>query len=174
GTVGVTSQGSGNGGSLKITANTIRLDRQGSIQAQTESGNGGNINLQVGKLLLLRHNSAIAATAGGNGNGGNININAPIIAGLENSDIIANAFNGNGGNINITTQGIFGLKYRDRLTRESDITASSQFGVSGTVQVNTIGIDPNSGLVELPANVTDPSQQIATGCAGSEGSSFVA
>ncbi|MHC5731332.1 MAG: filamentous hemagglutinin, partial [Nostoc sp.] len=87
---------------------------------------------------------------------------------------IANAFNGNGGNINITTQGIFGLKYRDRLTRESDITASSQFGVSGTVQVNTIGIDPNSGLVELPANVTDPSQQIATGCAGSEGSSFVA
>ncbi|MEH1961828.1 MAG: S-layer family protein [Nostoc sp.] len=174
GTVSVTSQGSGNGGSLNITANTIRLDRQGSIQAKTESGNGGNIALEVGKLLVLRDNSAIAATAGGNGNGGNININAPIIVGLENSDIIANAFNGNGGNINITTQGIFGLKYRDRLTSESDITASSQFGVSGTVQVNTIGIDPNSGLVELPANVTDPSQQIATGCAGSQGSSFVA
>ncbi|MEH1906729.1 MAG: S-layer family protein [Nostoc sp.] len=174
GTVSVTSQGSGNGGSLNITANTIRLDRKGSIQAKTESGNGGNIALEVGKLLVLRDNSAIAATAGGNGNGGNININAPIIVGLENSDIIANAFNGNGGNINITTQGIFGLKYRDRLTSESDITASSQFGVSGTVQVNTIGIDPNSGLVELPANVTDPSQQIATGCAGSQGSSFVA
>ncbi|MHC5821122.1 MAG: two-partner secretion domain-containing protein, partial [Nostoc sp.] len=174
GTVGVTSQGSGNGGSLKITANTIRLDRQGSIQAQTESGNGGNIALEVGKLLVLRDNSAIAATAGGNGNGGNININAPIIVGLENSDIIANAFNGNGGNINITTQGIFGLKFRPQLTPESDITASSQFGVNGTVDINNIGIDPNSGLVELPANVTDPSQQIATGCAGSEGSSFVA
>ncbi|MEH2414212.1 MAG: S-layer family protein [Nostoc sp.] len=174
GTVSVTSQGSGNGGSLNITANTIRLDRQGSIQAKTESGNGGNIALEVGKLLLLRHNSAITATAGGNGNGGNININAPIIVGLENSDIIANAFNGNGGNINITTQGIFGLKLGDRLTPESDITASSQFGVSGTVQVNTIGVDPNSGLVELPANVTDPSQQITTGCAGGEGSSFVA
>ncbi|MEH2285567.1 MAG: S-layer family protein [Nostoc sp.] len=174
GTVGVTSQGSGNSGSLNITANTIRLDRQGSIQAQTESGNGGNIALQVGKLLVLRHNSAIAATAGGNGNGGNININAPIIASLENSDIIANAFNGNGGNINITTQGIFGLKFRDQLTPDSDITASSQFGLSGTVQVNTIGVDPNSGLVELPANVIDPSQQIATGCANNQGSSFVA
>jgi filamentous hemagglutinin family protein len=174
GTVGVTSQGSGNGGSLNITANKIRLDRQGSIQAKTESGNGGNINLQVGNLLLLRHHSAIAATAGGNGDGGNININAPIIAGLENSDIIANAFNGNGGNINITTQGIFGLKYRDRLTPDSDITASSQFGVNGTVDINNIGIDPNSGLVELPANVTDPSKLIATGCAGSQGSSFVA
>ncbi|MBN3872828.1 MAG: S-layer family protein [Nostoc sp. JL33] len=174
GTVSVTSQGSGNGGSLNITANTIRLDRIGSIQAKTESGNGGNIALEVGKLLVLRDNSAIAATAGGNGNGGNININAPIIVGLENSDIIANAFNGDGGNINITTQGIFGLKLGDRLTPESDITASSQFGVNGTVQVNTIGVDPNSGLVELPANVTDPSQQIATGCAGGEGSSFVA
>ncbi|MEH2212548.1 S-layer family protein [Nostoc sp.] len=174
GTVGVTSQGSGNGGSLKIAANTIRLDRQGSIQAQTESGNGGNINLQVGNLLLLRDKSAIAATAGGNGDGGNININAPIIVGLENSDIIANAIKGRGGNIQITTQGIFGLKFRNQLTPDSDITASSQFGVSGTVQVNTIGIDPNSGLVELPANVTDPSQQITTGCADSEGSRFVA
>ncbi|MEH2231830.1 MAG: S-layer family protein [Nostoc sp.] len=174
GTVSVTSQGSGNGGSLKIAANTIRLEGKGSFQAKTESGNGGNIALEVGKLLVLRDNSAIAATAGGNGNGGNININAPIIVGLKNSDIIANAFNGNGGNIKITTQGIFGLKYRDRLTPESDITASSQFGVSGTVQVNTIGIDPNSGLVELPVNVTDASQQIATGCAGSEGSRFVA
>ncbi len=174
GTVSVTSQGSGNGGSLKITANTIRLDRQGSIQAQTESGNGGNIALEVGKLLVLRDNSAIAATAGGNGDGGNININAPIIAGLKNSDIIANAIKGRGGNIQITTQGIFGLKFRDQLTPDNDITASSQFGVNGNVQINTIGVDPNSGLVELPANVIDPSQQIATGCANNQGSSFVA
>ncbi|MBD2605514.1 S-layer family protein [Scytonema hofmannii FACHB-248] len=174
GTVSVTSQGSGNGGSLKITANTIRLDRQGSIQAQTESGNGGNIDLQVGNLLLLRHKSAIAATAGDNGDGGNININAPIIAGLEDSDIIANAIKGRGGNIQITTQGIFGLKFRDQLTPDNDITVSSQLGVNGNVQINTIGVDPNSGLVELPANVTDPSQQIATGCASNQGSSFVA
>ncbi|MEH1940483.1 MAG: S-layer family protein [Nostoc sp.] len=174
GTVGVTSQGSGNGGSLKIAANSIRLDRQGSIQAQTESGNGGNIDLQVGNLLLLRHKSAIAATAGGNGDGGNININAPIIVGLENSDIIANAIKGRGGNIQITTQDIFGLKFRDQLTSDSDITASSQFGLSGTVQVNNIGIDPNSGLVELPANVNDSSQQIASGCSANQGSRFVA
>ncbi len=66
------------------------------------------------------------------------------------------------------------MQFRNQLTPDSDITASSQFGLSGTVQVNTIGIDPNSGLVELPANVTDPSQQIATGCTDSENSRFVA
>ncbi|MEH1830591.1 MAG: S-layer family protein [Nostoc sp.] len=174
GSVSVTSQGSGNAGNLNITADRIQLKNQGSIQAQTESGNGGNIGLQVGNLLLMRDRSNISATAGGNGNGGNININAPIIAGLENSDIIANAVKGRGGNIQISTQGLFGLKFRPQLTPENDITASSQFGVSGTVQVNTIGVDPNSGLVELPANVIDPSQQIATGCGDSEGSSFVA
>ncbi|MBE8998856.1 S-layer family protein [Nostoc sp. LEGE 12447] len=174
GTVSVTSQGSGNGGNINISADAIQLKNQGFIQAQTESGNGGNIKLSAKNLLLLQDNSQITSTAGGSGNGGNININAPIIVGLKNSDIIANAVRGRGGNIQITTQGIFGLKFRPQLTPESDITASSQFGVSGTVQVNTIGIDPNSGLVELPANVTDPSQQIATGCADSEGSRFVA
>ncbi|MBD2165528.1 S-layer family protein [Calothrix membranacea FACHB-236] len=174
GTVGVTSQGSGNGGNLNITANTIVLDRQASIQAQTESGNGGNLGLQVGKLLMLRDNSAIATTAGANGNGGNININAPIIVGLENSDIVANAVLGMGGNIQIITQGMIGLQFRPELTPENDITASSQFGVNGTVQINNIGVDPNAGLIELPTNITDPSRQIATGCASDDGSKFVA
>lgn len=174
GTVGVTNQGSGNGGNMSIATNTIQLKNQGFIQAQTKFGNGGNIQLSATDLLLLRQNSLITSTAGGSGNGGNININAPIITALENSDIIANAIRGQGGNIQITTQGMFGLKFRDQITPESDITASSQFGLSGTVQVNTAGVDPNSGLVELPANVTDPSQKIATGCSNNQGSSFIA
>ncbi|MDZ8260527.1 S-layer family protein [Nostoc sp. ChiQUE01b] len=174
GTVSVTSQGTGNGGNLNITADRIQLKNQGLIQAQTESGNGGNIDLQVKNLLLMRHRSNITATAGGNGNGGNININAPIVAGLENSDIVANAVQGRGGNIQITTQGIIGLQYRPQLTALNDISASSQFGMSGTVQINNIGIDPNSGLIELPENLTDSSQQIATGCSVNTGSSFVA
>ncbi|MBN3898004.1 MAG: S-layer family protein [Nostoc sp. NOS(2021)] len=172
--ISVKNDGPGNAGDLQVNANSIFLDNQGAITASTASGNGGNVRLNLQEDLLMRHNSLISATAAGNGNGGNLSINAPVIVGLENSDIIANAVQGQGGNINISTQGIFGLKYRDRLTPDSDITASSQFGVSGTVEVNTIGVDPNSGLVELPVNVTDPSQQIATGCAGREGSRFVA
>ena len=78
------------------------------------------------------------------------------------------------GNINITTSGIFGLEFRDELTEESDITASSQFGVNGTVEINNIGIDPGSGIVSLPAELTDSSQQIAAGCSNNNGSSFVA
>ncbi|AFY45258.1 S-layer family protein [Nostoc sp. PCC 7107] len=178
GAVSVTNQGKGDGGNINIIANNIQLKNQSLIQAQTESGNGGNINLQTRNLLLLRDNSQITSTASGNGNGGNINIHAPILVGLENSDIIANAVQGKGGNISITTQGIIGLKFRDTLTPRvdltNDITASSAFNVNGTVEINNIGVDPNSGLVELPANVSDQSQQIASGCSNNNGSSFVA
>ncbi|MEH1935819.1 MAG: S-layer family protein [Nostoc sp.] len=174
GDVGVRNEGTGNAGNFEVYADSILLTNRGTISAATQSGNGGNLTLNAQQLLLMRGNSKISVEAKKAGDGGNITLNAPIIVGLENSDIIANAIKGRGGNIQITTQGLFGLKLADQLTPDSDITASSQFGVSGTVQVNTIGVDPNSGLVELPANVTDPSQQITTGCAGSEGSRFVA
>jgi large exoprotein involved in heme utilization and adhesion len=169
----VKNDGPGNAGDLLLNANSIFLDNQGAITASTASGNGGNVRLNLQEDLLMRHNSVISATAAGNGNGGNLSINAPVIVGLENSDIIANAILGNGGNINITTQGLFGLKYRAQLTPDSDITASSQFGINGTVNINNFGVDPNSGLVELPENVTDPSQKIATGCSNANGSRFV-
>jgi large exoprotein involved in heme utilization and adhesion len=150
------------------------LSDRGSITASAKSGEGGNINLQVQDTVLMRRGSQVSFEAGGIGNGGNITINAPFIIGLENSDIIANAVEGRGGNIEITTQGIFGLAYRPQLTSNSDITASSEFGVNGTVDINNFGVDPSSGLVELPENVTDPSQQIATGCSANQGSTFVA
>jgi large exoprotein involved in heme utilization and adhesion len=124
--------------------------------------------------LILRRDSNITATADGTGNGGNITINAPIMAGFENSDIIANAVRGRGGNIQITTQGIFGLQFRPQRTPNNDITASSQFGVSGIVQISTPSIDPDSGLVVLIADFADPTQQIAAGCAEDDGSSFIA
>jgi large exoprotein involved in heme utilization and adhesion len=172
--VTVKNDGPGKAGDLEINSRSIFLNTQGAITASTTSGNGGNIRLNVQDSILIRRGSDISATAAGQGSGGNLSINAPIVLGLENSDITARAFQGQGGKITLTTQGLFGLKYRDRLTPDNDITASSEFGVSGTVQVNAIGIDPNAGLTALPVDTIDPSQQIATGCAAQNDSSFVA
>jgi large exoprotein involved in heme utilization and adhesion len=167
------SEGNGPAGNVNLTANTI--DVQGISQTLVNGhGNGGNMTLQLQNGLIMRNGSVISATAGGTGNGGNITINAPVIAGFENSDIIANAFQGNGGNIQITTQGIFGLEFRPQLTPENDITASSQFGVNGTVEINEFSLDPDTGIVELPAGLADTSDQIAQGCATDGDSSFVA
>jgi len=173
GTIGVEHQGIGNAGDLQIKANTIYLNNAGSITAATKSGEGGNINIKS-NTLIMRSGSDITATAGGAGNGGNIIIDSPIILGLENSDIVANAVQGHGGNIYIQTDGLFGLEYHPQLTPGNDITASSQFGLSGSVEVNIIGVNPNSNLVKLPDNFTDHAQQISTSCSEQKGSSFVA
>ena len=164
----------GNAGKIEVDADSVILNGEGKITATTASGEGGNINLNLKSDLILRNNSLIDTEALGTGNGGNITINSPVIAGFENSDIIANAIQGNGGNIDITTQGIFGLEFRNELTEESDISASSEFGINGTVKINNFNLDSNLGLVELPVEVSDSSQQIASGCVNQNGNSFVA
>jgi len=159
-------------GNLQITAQTIQLDKQGKLTAATASGDGGNITLQVQDLLLVRRNSEISTTAGvagAGGNGGNITIDAKdgfiVAIPSENSDIRADAFTGNGGNVQITVQGIFGTQFQENPTSESDITASSQFGLDGVVEINTPDVDPSRGLVALPTDVVNASGLIASGCA---------
>lgn len=164
------SLGQGNAGNIDIRANSVYLDRS-RISAETTSRNGGNITLREVARLLMRNGSLISTEAGtaqrgGGGNGGDIAIGNGLIvaAPLENNDIQANAFDGRGGNIEITTQGIFGTQFREAQTPASDITASSRFGVSGTVQIDSPTVDPSQGLIELPANVVDASALIAQTC----------
>ncbi|WP_414581716.1 filamentous hemagglutinin N-terminal domain-containing protein [Scytonema sp. PCC 10023] len=174
--VTVESLGSGNAGNLQIQARSIRLDNQGKLSAGTASGQGGNITLRDLDLLLLSGNSQITTNAdtskvGADVAGGNINIDSKLIVATpgENSDITANAFKGRGGNVNITTQGIFGIDRREGQTPQNDmtndITASSELGINGRIQINTPNIDPSRGFVALPAQVVETSQQIvAQGC----------
>ena len=167
-TIAVDSQGEGTGGDIQLSAGFLNLNN-GTISAETRSNTGGNINLNLQDLLLLRNGSQISTTAGNQqfgGNGGNITINTPFIVALpqENSDITANAFSGNGGKINIQTNAIFGIFPRDTSTLFSDITASSQLGVNGEISIDAPDLDPSSGLVELPSNLVDTSQQITQGC----------
>lgn len=169
--VSVLNRGVGNAGTLSITAEQIFLN-QGEISAFTTAGNGGNVAIQS-QLVRLRNGSFITSTALGQGDSGNLTLNVPMIVGLENSDIVANAIEGRGGNIRITTQAVLGLNYRTQLTPESDITASSQFGVNGTVQINAPEINPNSGLIQLPASVLNPKQQLVNGCVTPGESRFV-
>lgn len=162
------SSRNGPAGNLTITTPDLRLDR-GTLSAETGgSGTGANIRLEgLEALLLLRHGSLISANAGAQANGGNITILSPsfvIAQPFENSDIVANAVRGSGGEITITTNAIFGLAFRPKLTPRSDITASSEFGTSGTVALNTLNLDPSRGLTQLPTDLVDRTSQIAQGC----------
>ncbi|MBT9315639.1 beta strand repeat-containing protein [Leptothoe spongobia] len=161
--VSVNSLNGGAAGNLAISTERLFLT-DGTLQAKVTGGSEGDLNLVATEVILLRQNSQILTSATGTATGGNITLRSPIIVGLENSDIIANAVLGSGGNIDITTQGLVGLVFREQLTPENDITASSEFGVSGTVAINNFDVEPDSGLVELPMGLVDASEQISQGC----------
>lgn len=164
--------GQGEAGMLRITAKSVFLDSKALITATTTSGEGGDISLQA-QSLTLRQNSAIATTAGGNGNGGNLSFDVDAIAALENSDITANALQGRGGNVQINTQGLFGTAFRAAQTPNSDITASSEFGLDGVVVITTPEVDPSQSLVSLPSEIIDTTKLIARSCENTQDSSFV-
>lgn len=160
----------GQAGNLDITANYVFLD-QGQISAETSKSGlegGANITLKISDFLQMKNESLISATALDQANGGNINIDSLFLiafppTGLKGSDIIANAERGNGGRIGINAQGIFGIEFREQQTALNDFTVSSEFGSSGQVEINRT-VDPSRGLIELPINLVDPSQQISTAC----------
>lgn len=168
GQVSVSSIGFGSAGSLKIDANSVLLDN-GQLSAEITFGQGGNIDLKVNNLLLMRDESLISAKASNQANGGNINIDSTFVVampstGLKGSDIIADASKGNGGEVKMTTQGLFGIESRTEGTSDNDITANSEFGLAGTIELNTPDVDPSRGLINLPTQVVDASDQIAQNC----------
>ena len=175
------SEGQGTGGNLNLTSGSLTLENS-TITSTTRKSNGGNFSFNLDDYLLLRNGSLIsteAGTAGAGGNGGNININVPngfIVAQPdENSDIRANAFEGDGGNVNITARNLLGIAFRPGVsdTPASDITASSEFGNSGTVIVNELNAETLQPETELPVE-TAPAT-VARGCRaqGTQTGSFV-
>jgi filamentous hemagglutinin family protein len=170
--VNVNSTGTGIAGVLQVEADTIRLDNQGKIRADT-SGGGGDINLSTDDLILRRGSSVSTNARGSNITGGNITINTDnlVVVPQEDSDISANAENSFGGRVIVNAQGIFGTEFRLQDTPLSDITASSELGAqfNGLVELNTPDLDPSRGLANLPIEVVDASNQIDQTCAVGRG-----
>ncbi|MBW4511594.1 MAG: filamentous hemagglutinin N-terminal domain-containing protein [Scytonematopsis contorta HA4267-MV1] len=175
GMLNVRNEGIGHAGSLKVNAELMLLDDWGSITASSSSGGGGNIFLEADTLQLRRNSNITTNTGGGKGDGGNIFINSNTLVALENSDITANSINGSGGQITINTQALLGTQYRQQITPQSDVTATSGKGASfnGVVNINALTSETDVGVVELPDAVIDNSKQMATGCSASNSNRFI-
>ena len=162
--------GRGPAGNLQISADRVFLRDGASLSADTVSGDRGNIGVQT-DALTLRRGSRITTNATGTATGGNIRINADFVVARseENSDITANAVFGDGGQINISARQVLGLTERPQLTAESDITASSEFGLAGETRLETPESAVRPGTEPLPQ-----STEVATvlqGCSATDSSS---
>ncbi len=164
GRIAVSGTSTGIAGNLNIDAPFIELNNQGVLLAETRAGQG-NITLDT-RDLRLRNNSLISTNATGTATGGNIRISTQTLVALENSDITANAQESFGGRVSIRATAIFGTQFRPFLTPQSDITATSALGpdFSGAVILQTPGIDPSQGLLQLQTDVVDVSRLVIAAC----------
>ncbi|MBD2110336.1 MULTISPECIES: filamentous hemagglutinin N-terminal domain-containing protein [Cyanophyceae] len=172
-TISVRSSAAGAAGNLIIgdLGNTPRLVLDGGqLIAESAAVDGGNIVIDLSQVLLLRNGGLISTTAGtaqAGGNGGNITVRAPFIVAIpsENSDIRADAFAGAGGNVSVTARGIFGIEPRRDRSPLSDITATSELGVSGVIAVDTLDTSfIESGLTALEDTLVDTAALTSGSC----------
>lgn len=153
-------------GDIEIQSKDIMLHQGSEISATTTQGVQGNINL-IGDNLWLRDRSKIVTNATRSATGGNINLAlADNLAVLNSSQIAANAEQGQGGNIGISARGIF-------VSGDSEINASSEFGIDGLIQIDTFTENPDSGLIEFAIAPIDPHQYLVPGCNSDSDSKFV-
>ncbi len=179
GAVSAVSSGEGLAGSIEIdVGDTARLV-DSSITAAATMAFGGSISIngvgieksEDGRLIALPTtgkvpgflvhlvDSEITTSVGeGEGDGGNVLIEAVFLI-LQGSRIEAKAVGGNGGNILLVADFVLA----DEPLR-AIVDASSDAGVSGTVDVQSPDVDLVGGLVALPDSALDASDAITPPC----------
>src|SRR5207244_10881931 len=82
----------------------------------------------------------------------------PQVVILNHSSIIAEAIEGHGGNITITA---------GEFIRSSDsiVSATSQLGISGTIEINGTRVDVNGALVVLSSELRGRTEVLREACA---------
>jgi large exoprotein involved in heme utilization and adhesion len=134
------SNGEGNAGNIEINAGQQYTSTNSSVTTKAEKASGGNITVLATGLVHLTNSEINASVEGSTTTvGGNILVD-PVYVILENSQILAQATQGQGGNINIFYTGAL------LADPSTVISASSQFGQSGTVTIQS-PISPASGKI---------------------------
>jgi filamentous hemagglutinin family protein len=153
------STGSGDAGSVTISAGRLLLANGAAIstEAETSKASGGNITLKVGDFLYLKSGEITTSVKGETGNGGNITIDPQTVV-LNQSSIIAQAVQGHGGNITINA-GEF-LQSAD-----SVVSATSALGISGTIEIIGPRVDLNGALLVLSSELRSTAQVLRNNCA---------
>jgi large exoprotein involved in heme utilization and adhesion len=161
-----------------LLVNSAQLVVSGKVEVGGELLGGGFLEIQVGEGLRVRDGTLSASAPREFGGGGSITVSAGTSAAgpgsgerlptrfvvLEGqSRIEARAIEGGGGTIRIVSNAFFA-------SPESVISAASQFGPQGTVEINAPDTDLASQITNLPGSFLDASSQLQPHCAARGGS----
>jgi len=146
GTISTSSTGGGNAGRIDIhSSQSIRLNQKGQITASAKRSGGGQISLHSDDLIYMSDSQISSSVSQGSGMGGDININSNILL-VNKGEISARAYNGDGGAIYVKNNHF--LKSSDTL-----ISATSERGNDGTVQIESPDLEITSDMVQLANNI---------------------
>jgi large exoprotein involved in heme utilization and adhesion len=153
------SSGSGNAGNIATKAGTQFLSQNASMTTEATQASGGNILVQaIDSIRLINSRISTSVLGGPNTSGGNIILD-PAVVTLQNSQVLAQASQGAGGNINI----IAGTFLADPT---SVVSASSQFGLSGSVNIQSPVSSLSNTLTTLPQRPLQAQPLLTQRCAG--------
>ncbi|MCP4667817.1 MAG: hypothetical protein GY849_15810, partial [Deltaproteobacteria bacterium] len=148
----------GEAGAISIIADDyVKLLDNSSLATEAESADGGNIGITAGNILYLLDSEITTSVNKGGGDGGNIDIDPTFVV-LNNSRIIADAWGGDGGNISVIAD--YFIESADSI-----VSASSQFGLEGSIDIDSPQVDVTRGLSVLPGAFLDAGQWAVTPCA---------
>jgi filamentous hemagglutinin family protein len=170
--ISASSTGPGNTGNIQINAGNQFAMTNSTMTTEANQAGGGTIKITTAPsgTVQLTNSTISASVLNGAGGGGSVNIDPQYVI-LLNSQILAQAVQGPGGaiSINITNGGLF------LPDATSTVSASSQFGVDGTVTIQSPNAPAGGKIIPLsqkPLLATSLLNQRCASLAGGEFSSF--
>ncbi|MEM9217102.1 MAG: filamentous hemagglutinin N-terminal domain-containing protein [Cyanobacteria bacterium P01_F01_bin.150] len=141
--------GAGKGGGITLSGSTVSLADEASVTAETQaSGNGGNVSIVDSDEVLIENNSNITALSSGDGgNAGNVDINADIRFFLsDNSQVdVSSLGSNNAGSLELNSPSVL-------VDRGSKLNASNIAGESSNIDINEANLLRVSNNSEISAS----------------------
>ena len=149
----------GDAGNITIQSGSTVLLNDSSITTEAKTASGGQITINAPEMIRLTNSEVSTSVAGSDVDtaGGNITIDPQFVI-LQNSQIVAQAFAGSGGAIDITANVFLA-------DPASIVDATSQLGISGTVNIQAPVQNVSGELVVLSQNFSSAAALLAQQCA---------
>ncbi|UVT19959.1 MAG: filamentous hemagglutinin N-terminal domain-containing protein [Nitrospira sp.] len=163
------STGPGSAGNIKVDAGRELMVRNGGITTEAESARGGNIDIIAIDRIHLANGRISTSVLEGSGDSGRITIDPKEVIVQDNSAILTQAVLGRGGDITISTA-------RFLQDPTSLVDASSQFGQSGKVSIQSSTSNLSETVTQLPSKPSEIQALLQNRCAalaGGEQSTFI-
>ncbi|MCV6637452.1 filamentous hemagglutinin N-terminal domain-containing protein [Candidatus Albibeggiatoa sp. nov. NOAA] len=140
----------GDAGQVLLNVDDIQL-HDGEISTESVSSGGGRIVVNNHDLAFLSHAKITASVKEGIGDGGSLTVSQPNFIILDNSQVTAQAHEGQGGNIRVVASQFLS-------TPKNIVSASSQLGIDGNVEIDSPDETVSNALLSLNNSFTKQAQ----------------